>query len=56
MSRHTIKSLIHQVPDHAKTFTVQVFVGDDPWGEGSGPSKQTAAQIAAGNALTKAEQ
>jgi len=43
-------------PDHAKTFTVQVFIGDDPWGKGSGPSKQTAAQVAAGDALTRADQ
>lgn len=42
-------------PDHAKAFTVRVLIGDDPWGEGSGSSKQTAAQAAAGDALTKAE-
>ena len=40
-------------PDHAKTFTVQVLIKDVPWGEGSGPSKQSAAQAAAGHALTK---
>ncbi len=42
-------------PDHAKTFTVQVFIGDDPWGQGNGPSKQIAAQEAAGDALTKTD-
>lgn len=42
-------------PDHAKAFTVRVLVGDEPWGEGSGFSKQTAAQAAAGDALTKVE-
>jgi ribonuclease-3 len=40
-------------PDHAKIFNVQVLIGDTPWGEGSGPSKQSAAQAAAGHALTK---
>ena len=43
-------------PDHAKTFTLQVFVGADPWGKGSGPSKQAAAQEAAGAALARIEQ
>jgi ribonuclease-3 len=40
-------------PDHAKTFTVQAIIGDVPWGEGSGPSKQAAAQAAAGEALAR---
>ncbi|MFO7662027.1 MAG: ribonuclease III [Chloroflexota bacterium] len=38
-------------PDHAKTFTVQVFVGEVVWGEGRGSSKQTAEQAAAAKAL-----
>ncbi|MDX1417077.1 MAG: ribonuclease III [Candidatus Promineifilaceae bacterium] len=42
-------------PDHAKIFTVQVFIGEDAWGKGSGPSKQTAAQAAAASALQRAE-
>jgi ribonuclease-3 len=42
-------------PDHAKTFTVQVLVGDTMWGEGSGRSKQLAAQAAATMALVRAE-
>jgi len=41
-------------PDHAKIFTVQVLIGDAPWGEGSGSNKQSAAQAAAGEALTRA--
>lgn len=42
-------------PDHARAFTVRVLVGDAPWGEGSGSSKQSAAQAAAGEALSKVE-
>lgn len=42
-------------PDHAKQFTLQVLVGDKVWGEGSGRSKQAAAQAAATAALLKAE-
>lgn len=42
-------------PDHAKTFVVQVLVGDTVWGEGSGRSKQLAAQAAATMALARAE-
>ena len=40
-------------PDHAKAFTVQVLIGDAPWGKGSGSNKQSAAQEAASDALTK---
>lgn len=42
-------------PDHAKEFTVQVLVGEQMWGVGSGRSKQRAAQAAARAALTKTE-
>lgn len=38
-------------PDHARRFTVQVFVGDEMVGEGTGPSKQAAQQAAARAAL-----
>lgn len=42
-------------PDHAKVFTVSVFVGEDSWGTGEGPSKQTAAQAAARQAMLRAD-
>jgi len=38
-------------PDHDKTFTVGVFVGETLKGQGSGPSKQAAQQVAAQAAL-----
>ncbi len=44
-----------QGPDHARTFTVRVRVGSEPWGEGHGRSKQTAAQAAAAEAMARAE-
>lgn len=40
-------------PDHAKTFQIGVFLGDELTGEGEGVSKQDAEQAAAGNALKK---
>jgi ribonuclease-3 len=40
-------------PDHAKEFTVQVTIGDAVYGQGSGASKQQAAQAAAGQALER---
>lgn len=42
-------------PDHAKQFTVQVLLDDDIWGEGTGHSKQAAAQAAATVAIAKAD-
>jgi ribonuclease-3 len=42
-------------PDHARTFTVQVMVGTEVWGQGSGHSKQAAAQAAAAEAMLRAE-
>ena len=42
-------------PDHARTFTVQVLVGPEVWGEGRGRSKQIAAQAAAAEAMRRAE-
>lgn len=42
-------------PDHAKEFTVQVLLEDAVWGEGTGRSKQRAAQAAAEVAMSKAE-
>lgn len=38
-------------PDHDKTFTIGVFVGEKLRGQGMGPSKQVAQQKAAGEAL-----
>jgi ribonuclease III len=38
-------------PDHAKVFTVEVQVDGKPYGQGSGSSKQSAAQQAAQTAL-----
>jgi ribonuclease-3 len=43
-------------PDHAKTFTVRVMVGEDHWGTGRGTSKQGAAQAAAQAALEQIEE
>jgi ribonuclease III len=42
-------------PDHAKVFTVSVLVDDKAWGTGDGPSKQSAAQAAARQAMLQAE-
>ena len=47
----TYKVLSESGPDHDKTFTVGVFIGDDLRGQGNGPSKQTAQQAAADKAL-----
>jgi ribonuclease III len=38
-------------PDHAKVFTVGVFLGERELGQGEGPSKQIAQQMAAKKAL-----
>ncbi|HBL51610.1 MAG: ribonuclease III [Candidatus Blackburnbacteria bacterium RIFCSPHIGHO2_02_FULL_39_13] len=40
-------------PDHAKNFLVEVIVGKNPFAQGSGLSKQVAAQNAAEEALAK---
>ncbi|OGG03353.1 ribonuclease III [Candidatus Gottesmanbacteria bacterium RBG_16_37_8] len=40
-------------PDHAKEFTVAVFVNNNIWGEGLGKSKQEAEQKAATSAIEK---
>ena len=40
-------------PDHAKSFTVEVYLGRESIGRGEGPSKQLAAQAAAADALKK---
>jgi ribonuclease III len=43
-------------PDHAKVFTVEVSIGETVVGEGSGPSKQLAAQRAAIDALARRDE
>ncbi|MDN3507926.1 MAG: putative dsRNA-binding protein, partial [Simkaniaceae bacterium] len=40
-------------PDHDKEFAISVFVGDEKWGSGIGPSKKQAEQNAAKAALRK---
>jgi len=43
-------------PDHARTFTVAVYLGEEIYGKGRGSSKQAAAQAAAANALERAKE
>lgn len=43
-------------PDHNRTYTIEVFAGDDVLGRGVGNSKQTAAQDAARAALENLDQ
>ena len=38
-------------PDHAKSFTVGAYLGDDLAGQGAGSSKQAAEQAAAESAI-----
>lgn len=45
--------LAEEGPDHAKTFTMSVNIDGSPYGQGSGPSKQTAEKLAAKQALMK---
>jgi ribonuclease III len=40
-------------PDHAKRFTVGVYIGDDMIADGEGDSKQDAEQVAAEDALLR---
>lgn len=40
-------------PGHARTFTVEVLVGEEAAGRGEGPSKQAAEEAAAREALTR---
>lgn len=47
------KTLSEEGPDHARTFTVGVYLGSDEVAQGTGKSKQDAEQSAAQNALTK---
>ncbi len=50
------RTLKAEGPDHAKLFTVQVFIGDRVCGQGEGPSKQIAAQQAASDALARQDE
>lgn len=43
-------------PDHAKEFTIEVRIGQKVYGQGSGLSKQHAAQAAAQSALDRLEE
>ncbi|HJW84598.1 MAG TPA: ribonuclease III [Anaerolineae bacterium] len=47
------RSVDEHGPDHAKTFNVEVRIGEEIVGRGDGPSKQTAAQAAARDALRR---
>jgi ribonuclease-3 len=47
----TYEVLKEEGPDHEKTFTLGVMIGDYEFGSGSGASKQEAAQAAAAKAL-----
>ena len=42
-------------PDHSRVYTVEVLVGDESFGTGTGSSKQLAAQAAARAALEKVD-
>jgi len=43
-------------PDHSRVYTVEVWVGEESFGVGSGSNKQIATQAAARAALEKADQ
>lgn len=43
-------------PDHQKTFEVEVYINDKPYGKGTGRSKKRAEQNAAKQALTALKQ
>ncbi|MBN1992966.1 MAG: ribonuclease III [Anaerolineae bacterium] len=52
----TYRTIKEQGPDHAKEFTVEAMIGNKTYGQGTGLSKQTAAQSAAEQALERLEQ
>jgi ribonuclease-3 len=47
------KTINSSGPDHAKQFTVAVFIGNKQYAVGIGPSKQAAAQLAARQTLNQ---
>lgn len=51
----TYRTIDEQGPDHAKEFTVEAVIGNQSYGQGTGYSKQSAAQSAAENALKNLE-
>lgn len=51
----TYRSLAESGPDHAKEFTVGVYLNDICYGQGTGPNKQQAAQAAARMAIAALE-
>lgn len=46
-------TLKEEGPDHDRTFTVEVYLGDAPYGVGMGKNKKDAEQLAAEKALQK---
>jgi ribonuclease-3 len=52
----TYRTIGEQGPDHAKEFTVEALIGQKSYGQGTGLSKQTAAQAAAEQAIRVLEQ
>ena len=50
------KMVAEEGPDHCKTFTIELFVGDQSAGIGSGKSKKAAEQAAAYDAIKKIKQ
>jgi len=52
----TYRTVDEHGPDHAKEFTVEAIIGSRAYGQGTGYSKQTAAQAAAENALKTLQQ
>jgi ribonuclease-3 len=40
-------------PDHSREYTIDVLVGGEPYGTGTGPNKQAATQAAARDALRR---
>ena len=51
----TYRTVKEQGPDHAKEFTVEAIIDNRSYGQGTGFSKQTAAQAAAEQALQTLE-
>jgi ribonuclease-3 len=52
----TYRTVKEEGPDHAKKFTVEALIGHKTYGRGIGLSKQTAAQAAAEEAISRLEQ